>query len=116
MGIRSIDVIHQVLQCCLTGGIGNDTVVETCTHTGVAGLGNRVVVTIKQRVSGTPRFALVIFVRTAEGQFHVVAFAHDEVELQLAKIVPIAGVLSDAFFVERFAGEISGLLVIDTVF
>ena len=116
MRIRSVNVIHQVLEGCLTGGVGNNTMVETSAHTGIAGLGNRVVVAIKQSIGGTPGFSLIIFVRTAEGQFHVVAFAHDEVKLQLTEIIPIAGIFSDAFFVERLAGKISGLLIIDTVF
>ena len=115
MGIGCINVIHQVFENRLTGGVGNDTVVETGVHTCVTGCGNRVVVSIKQRIGCTPGFSLVILVGTAEGQFHVMALAHDEVKLQLTKIVPITGIFSDTFFMEGLAGEIATFLIIDTV-
>ena len=109
-GIVDVDVIHHVLEDVFTRGVGPDRVVQTSVQTHRSLSGNGVVLHIEQSVGGAPGSLFDIFVRTADGESHIVLLTHLEVELQLSEVIPGAGILSHAAFVEGLAGQVIALL------
>ena len=85
--------------------------VQTGVQTHRSLSGNGVVLHIEKSVGGAPGSLFDILVRTADGESHIVLLTHLEVELQLSEVIPRAGVLSHAAFVEGFAGQVAAVLI-----